>query len=169
VIQFISARLRTAKFASNQSSNMTQPLLSEPVCERPALLTSIAVLALAYALLLCVCGALSLAGRMSMRLGAQLLGSGLEVMGPIPYFLYAIALALCAWGLLRRHNWARRLTIIVAATGVILLVPHISSAVMDERWLAMSVDGFQILIRVSIASYLFRESEWFNVSRVSEN
>ena len=99
-----------------------------------------------------------------MHAGAQLLGSGLEVMGPTPYFLYAIALTLGAWGLLRAHNWARQLMIIVCGAGVVLTVPHISSAVMDERWLAMSGDGAQILIRVAVASYLFREAEWFRTN-----
>ncbi len=98
---------------------------------------------------------------MSMSLGVQLLGSGLEVMGPAPYFLYAIALVVGGWGLLRGKNWARRWIIVVSAVGVVLLVPHISSAVIDERWIAMSVDGTQILIRVAIASYLLREAEWF--------
>ena len=76
-----------------------------------------------------------------MRVGAQLLGSGLEVMGPAPYFIYAIALALGAFGLWRAKNWGRRLLIVACAFGVFLLVPHISSAVMDERYLAMSLDG----------------------------
>ncbi len=96
-----------------------------------------------------------------MRFGSQLLGSGLETMGPIPYFLYAFALGVGAWGMLNAKNWGRRLLIIVCAGGVILLVPHISSAVMDERYRAMSLDGAQILIRVAIASHLWREGEWF--------
>jgi hypothetical protein len=50
---------------------------------------------------------------------------------------------------------------VICAVGVVLLVPHISSAVIDERWFAMSVDGVQILLRVAIASYLLREAEWF--------
>ncbi len=98
---------------------------------------------------------------MPLRAGAQLLGSGLEVMGPTPYFLYAIALVLGGAGLLRAKHWGRRLIIVVCALGVFLLVPHISSAVMDERYAAMSLDGLQILLRVAIASYLWRETEWF--------
>jgi hypothetical protein len=117
--------------------------------------------ATAYAIFLAICGVLSITGRMSMHLGAQLLGSGLEVMGPTPYFLYAIDLLLAAWGLLGRKNWGRRLMIVICAVGVALTVPHISSAVMDERWIAMILDGVQILVRVAIASYLFREAEWF--------
>lgn len=140
---------------------MTQQLLSTKSRERPALIVPIAALAFAYALLLCVCGGLSYAGRMSMHVGAQLLGSGLEVMGPTPYFLYAFALAIGGWGLLRAKNWARRLVIVICAVGVALLVTHISSAVIDQRWFAMSVDGMQILVRVAIASYLLREAEWF--------
>ena len=102
-----------------------------------------------------------------MSVGVQLLGSGLEIMGPAPYFLYAIALVVGAIGLLRGKNWGRRLMIVISATGVVLLVPHISAAVMDERWIAMSGDGMQILVRVAIASYLFREAEWFTSQRLA--
>lgn len=143
---------------------MTQQLLSTAPRERPSLLAPVAYLAIAYALFLATCGVLSIAGRMSMRLGAQLLGSGLEVMGPTPYFLYAFALLLTAWGLLRRRNWGRRLMIVICAVGVALAVPHISSAVIDQRYVAMSIDGLQILVRVAIATYLLREAEWFAFS-----
>jgi hypothetical protein len=140
---------------------MTQQLLSTEKHDPPALIVPIAILAFAYALALFVCGGLSFAGLMSIRIGSQLLGSGLETMGPVPYFLYALALGASAWGLVRASNWGRRVLIVVCAGGVILLVPHISSAVMDERYLAMSLDGAQILVRVAIASYLWREGEWF--------
>lgn len=140
---------------------MTQQLLSNEARERPALIAPIAWLAFVYALVLCVCGVLNFLGNMPMRISVQLLGSGLEVMGPTPFFLYAIVLATAGGGLLRAKNWGRRLMIVVCAVGVVLLVPHISSAVIDERWFAMSVDGAQILLRVAIASYLLREAEWF--------
>jgi hypothetical protein len=143
---------------------MTQQLLSTTTRERPSLLAPIAYLALAYALFLVACGVLSTVGRMSMHLGAQLLGSGLEVMGPTPFFLYGVALVLTGWGLLRRRNWGRRLMILICAVGVALSVPHISSAVIDEQYAAMSVDGLQILVRVAIATYLLREAEWFTFS-----
>ena len=140
---------------------MTQQLLSREKHDPPALIVPIAILAFAYALTLVVCGGFSVAGLMSMRIGSQLLGSGLETMGPTPYILYALALGIGAWGLMRARKWGRRLLIVVCAGGVLLLVPHISSAVMDERYLAMSLDGAQILVRVAVASYLWREGEWF--------
>ena len=140
---------------------MTQTLLAPAKRDRPALVLPIALTASAYALVLLAGGGLELAGKMSMRAGVQLLGSGLEVMGPTPYFLYALVLIVGAWGLLRAKNWGRRLMIVICAVGVVLLVPHISSAVIDERWVAMSVDGLQILLRVAVASYLLREGEWF--------
>lgn len=140
---------------------MTQQLLSTAPHERPSLIAPIAYLAFAYALFLVICGVLSILGEMSMHLGAQVLGSGLEVMGPTPYFVYAFALSLAAWALLRRKNWGRRLMIIICAVGVALAVPHISSAVIDERYTTMSLDGLQILVRVAIATYLFREADWF--------
>ena len=140
---------------------MTQVLLTNVKHERPALIAPIVVLAFAYAVLLCVCGVLSILGQMSMRVGAQLLGSGLEVMGPTPYLIYSVALGVGGWGTMRARNWARRLLILICSIGVVLLVPHISSAVVDERWAAMALDGLQILVRVAIASYLLREAEWF--------
>lgn len=146
---------------------MTQTLLTKDKRERPSLIVPIAIAAFSYAAVLCASGMLSLAGRMSMSMGVQLLGSGLEIMGPAPYFLYAVVLAVGAFGLLRAKNWGRRLLIVTCATGVVLLVPHISAAVMDERWIAMSADGVQILVRVAVASYLFREAEWFTTEAVS--
>ena len=140
---------------------MTQQLLVDNARERPLLLLPIVALASLFAIALLVCGTLSIAGRMSLHLGALLLGSGLEVMGPTPYFLFAIALAACALGLMKSQNWSRLLTIILCGAGVVFLVPHISSAVVDERYAAMSLDGLQILLRVAIASYLWREREWF--------
>ena len=125
------------------------------------LIVPIAILAFAFAVVLCGCGVLSTAGRMSMHVGAQLLGSGLEVMGPMPFFLYSITFGAGGFGLLRRQNWARLLIVIVCGAGIVFLAPHISSAVMDERYAAMSWDGLQILLRVAIASYLWREREWF--------
>lgn len=126
------------------------------------MIVPIAIVALVYAMLLCVCGVLSIVGQMSMAVGAQLLGSGLEVMGPTPYFIYAVALGVGAWGTWKARNWGRRLFILICGIGVVLLVPHISSAVVDERWVAMALDGLQILVRVAIASYLLREAEWFH-------
>jgi uncharacterized membrane protein (DUF2068 family) len=83
-------------------------------------------------------------------------------MGPAPYFLYALLLAISAWGVWKAKNWARRALVLICGVGVALIVPQISSAVVDERWVAMSVDGFQILLRVAIASYLLREAESFS-------
>jgi len=134
---------------------MTQQLFSKERALRPTLIVPIAALCFGFAGLMLVCGVLSVAGRMSMRAGAQLLGSGLEILGPTPYFLYAIALAGGGTGLLRGQNWARLLVVVACAAGVLFLVPHISSAVVDERYAAMSLDGLQILVRVAIASYLW--------------
>ncbi|ABF39036.1 hypothetical protein Acid345_0031 [Candidatus Koribacter versatilis Ellin345] len=140
---------------------MTQQLLTSENVERPVLILPIAIVCFSFAAVLCICGVLSLIGSMSLRLAAQLLGSGLEVMGPTPFFLYTIALCAGGTGLLLRQNWARLLTVILCAVGILFVVPHISSAVVDERYAAMSLDGVQILVRMAIASYLWREREWF--------
>jgi len=156
--------MRTVAFlepADSAICDMPQQLLTSDEVQRPALIAPIAIVCFGFGIVLCTSGVLSLIGRMPMHAGAQLIGSGLEIMGPIPYFLYTIAFAAGGLGLLQRQNWARLLIVVTCAVGILFLVPNISSAVIDERYAAMSLDGLQILVRVAIASYLWREKEWF--------
>jgi hypothetical protein len=95
--------------------------------------------------------------------GSALLEGGLEQSGPIAFLIYgALTLAL-AWALWIRHRWARRLTILLAAIGVALAVPAISSAVSDGRAFAIAREGLQIIVRVAVIFYLSQEPvrEWF--------
>ena len=95
--------------------------------------------------------------------GAVLIGGGLEQLGPIAFILYAVLLLALAAGLARRWNWARRATVLLAVVGVALVVPAISSAVMDSRILAIAREGLQIIVRVIVVFYLNQEpvKEWF--------
>ncbi len=68
----------------------------------------------------------------SMAAGAELLG-GLELAGPYMFLLMAGLGAVIALGLWRLHRWARWLAILVAMIGVVMLLPSVSSAMLDFR------------------------------------
>ncbi len=91
-----------------------------------------------------------------MRTGASLLG-GLELAGPYMFLLTGAVAAVTGLGLLRLNNWARRVAIALAILGVLLLVPSVSSAVVDFRASTLAWGGFGVMIRVIIAWYLFQE------------
>ena len=141
-----------------------QSLISNPAADdRPwavaalsALLALTAVMAFAFAGLLTV-------HAVPLSYGSVLLEGGLEQSGPIAFLIYgAVALAL-AWALWTRRRWARRLTILLAAIGVALAVPAISSAVADGRTFAIVREGLQIIVRVALIFYLSQEPvrDWF--------
>ena len=121
---------------------------------RPAGVTAIAVLFFLAAAYLCVIGLtmLSARGAISMALGAPLLG-GLETAGPYMFLLMAAFGALIGWGLLRLHSWARRVAMILAIIGVVLLVPSVSAAAVEFR-ASLIWGGLGIMVRVAVAWYL---------------
>lgn len=126
--------------------------------ERPAGVTATAAaFGLAGAYLLVV-GLTMLArpGLVSMAAGAQLLG-GLELAGPYMFLLMAALGAVIALGLWRLHNWARWLAILIAMVGVVLLIPNVSSDVLDFRVAKLAWDGLGTIVRVMIVWYLFQE------------
>jgi hypothetical protein len=106
---------------------------------------------------------LLLAGRLPLSAGASLLGGGLEQLGPLAFLLYSVVLALLAVALWRRWRGARRATIVLAAAGIALAIPAISSAVVDGRTFAIAREGLQIMVRVIIIFYLSQEpvKDWF--------
>jgi hypothetical protein len=123
--------------------------------------------------IIAVCGSLSaiasaffvllLAQRVPLSAAAFLLGGGLEQLGAFAFLLYGVVLAVLAVGLWRRWKGARRAAIVVAAAGVALAVPAISSAVVDGRTLAIAREGLQIMVRVIVIFYLSQEpvKDWF--------
>lgn len=100
--------------------------------------------------------------------GSVLLQGGLEQSGPIAFLIYGAVTLTLAWALWNRRRWARRLTLLVAAIGVALAVPAISSAVADGRAFAIVREGLQIIVRVAVIYYLSQEPvrDWFASRRV---
>jgi hypothetical protein len=125
--------------------------------DRPAGVAIIASLFLLAAAYLLVLGAVMLlrSGTVSMMLGSPLLG-GLELAGPYMFLLFGSASAAVGWGLLRLHNWARRVAVVLAIAGVALLVPSVSSAVVDFRVPTLAWGGLGVIVRVIIAWYLYQ-------------
>lgn len=124
--------------------------------ERPLPITIIALIFFSCAAYLLVLGIVRLASpdSISLSLGAPLL-HGLELAGPYAFLLAAGLGSLVAFGLLRLKNVARRAAILIAAAGMVMLIPKVSAASTDispEFFLA----GSMIVIRVMIAWYLWQ-------------
>jgi hypothetical protein len=106
---------------------------------------------------LAVCGSLILLrpGTISMVAGAPLL-FGLELAGPYMFLLTAVAGAGAAWGLMERNNIVRHAAILIAITGIVMLVPSVSSATAMVQPKALGFGGLGIIVRVIVAWYLSR-------------
>ena len=124
---------------------------------RPIGVSLIATLFLVTATYLIVVGAVMLLspGSVSMSSGADLLG-GLEVAGPYMFLLIAVVAVAIGAGLLRLHNWARRLAILAALLGMVLLLPSVSSAVLDFRMTQLIWGGLGVMVRAMIVWYLYQ-------------
>jgi len=125
--------------------------------ERPAGVTAVAgAFFLAGAYLLAV-GLTMLArpGLVSMAAGAELLG-GLELAGPYMFLLMGALGEAVAIGLWLLHRWARWLAILVALIGVVLLLPSVSSALIDFRIGKLVWSGLGAMVRTMIVWYLFQ-------------
>lgn len=125
--------------------------------QRPAGVTAVAAaFFLAGAYLLAV-GLTMLArpGLVSMAAGAELLG-GLELAGPYMFLLMAALGVVVAFGLWRLHRWARWLAILIAMIGVVLLLPSVSSALIDFQLGKLVRDGLGVMVRTMIVWYLFQ-------------
>ena len=126
--------------------------------ERPTGVTWIAATFLLVAAYLSILGILMLAspGTVSMAAGAPLLG-GLELAGPYMLLLVAAVAGAIGYGLLRLNNWARRLAIVAAFAGVVMLIPQVSGAVISLRAEPLIFGGAGVIVRVMILWYLFQE------------
>ena len=103
-------------------------------------------------------------GVLSMAAGAALLG-GLELAGPYMFLLVGALGASVALGLWWLHRWARWLAILIATTGIVLLLPSISSALIDFRLGKLAWSGLEVMVRTIIVWYLFQEpvAEYFSL------
>ncbi len=124
--------------------------------QRPVGVTAVAIVFLLVAAYLLVVGLTMLArpGLVSMAAGAELLG-GLELAGPYMFLLVAVVAAVIAIRLWRLQNWARWLAILGAMIGVALLLPSVSSAILDSRFGKLFWGGLGTIMRVVIAWYLY--------------
>ena len=139
---------------------------------RPIGVSLIATLFLVTATYLIVVGAVMLLspGSVSMSSGADILG-GLEVAGPYMFWLVAVVATAIGVGLLRLHNWARRLAILAALLGMVLLLPSVSSAVLDFRITQLIWGGLGVMVRAMIVWYLYQPplKEAFNREPRTQN
>jgi hypothetical protein len=126
--------------------------------ERPAGVAAVAAAFLLAAVYLLAVGLTMLAspGLVSMAAGAELLG-GLELAGPYMFLLMAALGAVIALGLWRLHRWARWLAILVAMIGVVMLLPTVSSAMLDFRIGTLASGGLGVIVRTMIVWCLFQE------------
>jgi len=130
--------------------------MGDKATDRPAGVTAIAILFFLVSTYLTVIALLMLLvpGTVSMSAGAPLLG-GLELAGPFMFLLFAAIGGFIGWGLLRMNNWARRVAIIAALAGCVLLIPSVSAAAMDLR-ISLLWGGLGIMVRVMVAWYLWQ-------------
>jgi hypothetical protein len=125
--------------------------------ERPRIVTAIAILFLLSAVYLSAVGLTMLIrpDLISMAVGAVLLG-GLETAGPYMFLLAGATGIAVAIGLLRLHNWARRVAALLALIGIVLLIPRLSGAVIALRMPTLAWSGLEIIIRVVVVFSLYQ-------------
>jgi len=123
---------------------------------RPDGVTAIAMLFLLAAAYLIVVGGLMLSfpGWVSMTAGSALL-NGLELAGPFMFLLIGATGLGIGIGLSRLNNWARRLAIIAAMLGAIMLIPAVSAAAVDFHP-SLLWTGLGVVIRVAMVWYLYQ-------------
>jgi len=126
--------------------------------ERPAGVTAVAAAYFLSGAYLLVVGLIMLVrpGVVSMEAGAPLLG-GLELAGPYMFLLAGGVCVTVALGLWWLHRWARWLAILIAIISVIMLLPSVSSALLDFRIARLAWGGLGTILRVLIVWYLFQE------------
>jgi hypothetical protein len=127
-----------------------------PSARRPVGVTAVAVVFSLAGVYLILIGGLMLVlpGVVSMTVGSPLL-SGLEVAGPYMFWLVGAAGVGIGFGLLRLNNWARRLAVLAALLGAVMLVPSVSAAAVDFRP-GLLWSGFGVVIRVVMVWYLYQ-------------
>jgi hypothetical protein len=125
--------------------------------ERPTGVTAVAAAFFLAGAYLLVVGLTMLArpGLVSMAAGVGLLG-GLELAGPYMFLLVGGLGAVIAFGLWRLHRWARWLAILAALIGVVMLLPDVSSAMLDFRMGKLVWASIGTIVRVMIVWYLFQ-------------
>ena len=95
----------------------------------------------------------------------------IAIMGPLIYFIVAVAMATLGYGLLRGWRWTRRLAQVAAALLISGTVVSISSAVMYSQVFGIILHGAKIVLAIVIIRYLMQPEvvEWFGRPRRSES
>lgn len=89
-------------------------------------------------------------GSIGMAAGAPLL-FGLELAGPYMFLLAAVLAGGVAWGLLELNNIIRHVALLIAITGVVMLVPSVSAATVMVQPKTLALGGLGIIVRVVVA------------------
>ena len=118
---------------------------------------AIAALFALCGLYLAILAALMLArpGTIPMSAAAPLL-FGLELAGPYMSLLMALAGGAVAFCLLKRNNITRHIAMLIAITGIVMLIPSVSAATVTANAKSLVFGGLGIIIRVMVAWYLAR-------------
>jgi hypothetical protein len=121
----------------------------------PSGIRAIAALFTVCGIYLGVMGAVMLIrpGTISMSAGAPLL-FGLELSGPYMFLLMAAVGVAVAWGLMKLNNIVRHAAMLIAITGIVMLIPSVSAATVMVQPKALVFGGFGIIVRVIVAWYL---------------
>ncbi|MGB9196368.1 MAG: hypothetical protein WCB53_05510 [Terriglobales bacterium] len=125
--------------------------------ELPAAVRAIAALFILSGLYLAILAVITLArpGTIPMSAAAPLL-FGLELAGPYMFLLMAVAGGAVAWGLFKRNNITRHVAMLIAITGIVMLVPPVSDATVTGNLKLLAASGAGIIIRVIVALNLGR-------------
>jgi hypothetical protein len=79
---------------------------------------------------------------------------GLELAGPYMFLLMALVGGAVTWGLIKRNNITRHVAMLIAITGVVMLVPSVSAATTMANARGLIWGGLGIIVRVIVAWYL---------------
>jgi len=94
-------------------------------------------------------------GTLSMRLGAPLL-SGLETAGAYMFLLLGGLGAFVGLGLLWLRNYARRSAAVIALLGIVMLLPGVSTAVVELHLRSLVGHGLGVILRAIVVWYLYQ-------------
>ncbi len=126
---------------------------------RPTPITILSILAAAAAAYLLAIAATMLFNwdMFSFTAGASLL-AGFETAGPFAFLIGAAAYALTAYGLWTLRNWARRVTIGLAALQAILALPKVSENAISFSYVRLAIAGLPMIVGVALIFYLAKSS-----------
>ncbi len=122
---------------------------------RPKSVLVIACLCWFVAAFLAITGILATLGVQPLHSGAFLL-EGLELMGPVIFFLAAVVTVATGFALTKRMPFARRLAILLFALIGFAAIPALSSAVVEFRWLTLTEEGLKLLVCVLVIFQLMQ-------------